>query len=73
MHAVFSYNAGPNAVKRWVRQGGGLPMDLFLESLAYAETRGYGRNILTSALIYGCLYYGKDYSEIIKELFPDIK
>ena len=48
-------------------------MDLFLESLAYAETRGYGRNILTSALIYGCLYYGKDYSEIIKELFPDIK
>ena len=73
MHAVFSYNAGPNAVKRWVRQGGGLPMDLFLESLAYAETRGYGRNILASALIYGRLYYGKDSSEIIKELFPDIK
>ena len=73
MHAVFSYNAGPNAVKRWVRKSGGLPMDLFLESLAYSETRGYGRNVLAAALIYGYLYYGKDYSKIIKELFPDIK
>ncbi|UTY27901.1 flagellar assembly lytic transglycosylase [Treponema putidum] len=73
MHALFSYNAGPNAVKRWVRQAGGLPMDLFLESLAYAETRGYGRNILSAAIMYGCLYYGKDYGEIIKEFFPDIR
>ncbi|UTC65028.1 transglycosylase SLT domain-containing protein [Treponema sp. OMZ 788] len=73
MHALFSYNAGPNAVKRWVRQAGDLPTDLFLESLAYAETRGYGRNVLAAAIIYGHLYYGKNYREIIKELFPDIK
>lgn len=72
MHALFSYNAGPNAVKRWVRQAGDLPTDLFLESLAYAETRGYGRNVLAAAIIYGHLYYNKTYREIIKELFPDI-
>nr|WP_253691764.1 MULTISPECIES: lytic transglycosylase domain-containing protein [unclassified Treponema] len=73
MHALFSYNAGPNAVKRWVREAGSLPVDLFLESLAYAETRGYGRNVLAAAIIYGHLYYNKNYGEIIKELFPDIK
>lgn len=73
MHALFSYNAGPNVVKRWVRQAKDLPADLFLESLAYAETRGYGRNVLATAVIYGHLYYGKNYAETIKELFFDIK
>ncbi|QOW62187.1 flagellar assembly lytic transglycosylase [Treponema pedis] len=71
MHAVFAYNAGPNAVKRWLNKSGKLPIDLFLESLEYAETRGYGRNILSASVIYGLLYYDKTYNEIIKELLGE--
>ncbi len=69
--AAFAYNAGPNAVKRWQNKYGQLPTDLFLESMEYAETRGYGRNILSASVIYGTLYYGKTYSEIIKELLDE--
>lgn len=69
MTALFSYNAGPNAVKRWIKQSGSLPADLFLESLAYTETRGYGRNVLAACIMYGVLYYGKNYTELIEEIF----
>ena len=73
MPALFSYNAGPNAVKRWLKQKGKTPDDLFLETLPYAETRGYGRNLLSASVIYGTLYYGKKYNEIVEEFFPDFK
>jgi len=69
MTALFSYNAGPNAVKRWIKQSRNLPADLFLESLAYTETRGYGRNVLAACIMYGSLYYGKNYAELIEEIF----
>lgn len=71
--ALFSYNAGPNAVKRWVKQKGKTPDDLFLETLPYAETRGYGRNLLSASVIYGMLYYGKKYTDIVEEFFPNFK
>ncbi|TYT77919.1 lytic transglycosylase domain-containing protein [Treponema phagedenis] len=44
------------------------PDDLFLETLAYGETRGYGRKILAAAVMYGYLYYNKTPAEIIAEI-----
>lgn len=70
MPALASYNAGITAVRRWQKNAPGFPPDLFLEVLPYAETRGYVKNILTAAVIYGTLYYGKNSSEIIREIFP---
>lgn len=57
--ALLSYNGGMNRVRRWRaadRQTGGLPADLFLETVEYPETREYGRKVLTSAAVYGELY-----------------
>ncbi len=41
MLAVASYNAGPNAVARWVNRYGLADEDEFVEKIPYAETKGY--------------------------------
>lgn len=44
--AVAAYNAGPNAVLRWSRDRGGLPLDVWVESIPFRETRDYVRAVL---------------------------
>jgi len=39
--AVASYNAGPGAIGRWVREKGIDDPDEFVENIPYAETRDY--------------------------------
>ena len=39
--AVASYNAGPNAVAKWVSRYGLKDMDEFVEKIPYRETKGY--------------------------------
>jgi len=61
MLALLAYNGGQGRVRRWLaadRQLGGLPEDLFLETIEYNETREYGRQVLAAAAVYGYLYYG---------------
>jgi len=54
--AIAAYNAGPDAVNRWLEQGGANPDDVFVESVPYAETRRYLRRVLRSQRIYRLLY-----------------
>lgn len=54
--AVCSYNAGASRFRGWESAAGALPLDLLLETLGYAETRQYGRNVLLAALNYAELY-----------------
>ncbi len=54
--AAASYNAGPNAVKRWRRQYPGRAADEFVESIPYDETRAYVKRVISSYLIYKELY-----------------
>jgi soluble lytic murein transglycosylase len=39
--AAASYNAGPQAVTRWLRAGETLPVDIFVARIPYEETRNY--------------------------------
>lgn len=70
MPACFAYNAGISRVRIWQRTARQLPDDLFLESLEYAETRGYGRKILTAAAVYGSMYYGEKTEDIVRYFYP---
>ena len=69
--AYFAYNAGRKTVKNWIPgatmqfETKNLPVDLFLESLPFAETREYGRKIISAACMYGMLYNNKSPYEII--------
>lgn len=53
--AAAAYNAGPNRVKQWLRrsEGNPLPLDQWIDTIPYAETRRYVRNVLAYSVIYG--------------------
>ena len=72
MPACFAYNAGISRVRGWQKKAQGLPEDLFLESLEYAETRDYGRKILSAAAVYGALYYSEKPEDIVLLFFKEL-
>lgn len=77
LQAFFSYNAGITRVRRWLQSSlvefgkkKNVPMDLFLETLPYEETREYGRKLVSAAVMYEWLYSSEppSYKEIISNL-----
>lgn len=81
--ALFSYNAGLTNVRNWIsaakkdwtqstqsapRGPCGIPTDLFLETLPFSETRGYGRKLVSAAALYGWLYEGRTPAETVREM-----
>jgi soluble lytic murein transglycosylase len=54
--AVASYNAGPEAVERWLGQNGSLEDDEWIEAIPYDQTRSYAKRVLRSFAIYQALY-----------------
>ena len=75
MPALLAYNGGLGRTRRWLaadkqREGGGLPQDLFLETIEYAETREYGRRVLAAAAVYGYLYYGMSMEDVASDIYP---
>lgn len=84
--AFFSYNAGITRVRRWQKVSipvigtkTNLPMDLFLETLPYQETREYGRKLLSASVIYKWLYSKdlqnpeNDYDKMIETILTGTK
>ena len=55
--SLAGYNAGPNRVSRWAK--GDLPVDRWIDSLPFRETREYVRAVLAYRVIYQTLA-GKD-------------
>jgi soluble lytic murein transglycosylase len=56
IYSVAAYNAGPQAVKRWIAQNGQRNPDEFVELIGYKETRGYVKRVLGSYRIYRMLF-----------------
>lgn len=54
--AVAAYDAGAAPVDRWLARAPGADPDLFVEDVAYLETRGYVRSVLRNREIYRALY-----------------
>ena len=53
---IASYNAGPNAVSRWMKARPGREWDEFIEEIPYKETNNYVKKVLKSYYIYNLLY-----------------
>jgi soluble lytic murein transglycosylase len=51
--AAAAYNAGEGRVDRWLRERGGQPMDVWIESIPFPETRNYVKNVLAFTQVYG--------------------
>lgn len=50
--ASAAYNAGPGRVRSWRTRENSKPMDIWIESIPYQETRSYVQNVLSFDLIY---------------------
>ena len=56
IYSVAAYNAGPQAVQRWMAKNGHRPPDEFVELIGYRETRGYVKRVVGSYRIYRALF-----------------
>ena len=54
-----AYNAGPGAAERWIREQPSLPLDEWVESIPYDETRRYTRRVLQTYGTYAFLDEGR--------------
>ncbi len=54
-HATAAYNAGPARVDDWLAAAPDLPLDAWIETIPFGETRGYVKNVLSFRLIYAYL------------------
>jgi soluble lytic murein transglycosylase len=54
--AIASYNAGPEAVARWLAADPTGEDDAWVESIPYDQTRGYVKRVLRSVHVYRALY-----------------
>jgi soluble lytic murein transglycosylase len=68
--ALLAYNAGAGRLRGWERGAAGLPSDLLVEAVPFAESRRYLRKILVSAVRYGELYYGLSVRDTVRLLYP---
>ena len=50
-----AYNAGAGRLRRWIKDAAGTPMDVWIESIPFRETRNYVKNVLAFAVVYGQL------------------
>ncbi len=53
-YAAAAYNAGPGRVNRW-REGSRLPVDIWVETLPFDETRDYVKGVLFNAAVFDSL------------------
>ena len=56
IQTVAAYNAGRDAVERWIAKFGHRAPDEFVELISYKETRRYVKRVITSYRIYLDLY-----------------
>ena len=53
--AAAAYNAGEGRVDRWIRDRSGEPIDIWIETIPFGETRNYVKNVLAFTQVYGQL------------------
>ncbi len=71
----FSYNAGITRVRRWLQSSltefgkkKNMPPDLFLETVPFAETREYGRKLISASLAYDWLFDPQNFAQTAENL-----
>ena len=71
--ALAGYNAGPAPLRSWFERYGDREVDAWVESITYAETRGYVRKVMTSYITYQGLYGDGDLPRIELRLPTELR
>jgi len=56
VYALASYNAGPGNCSKWKKNKGNVPLETFIESIPFDETRDYVKMVLANYAAYRSLY-----------------
>ncbi|AHH13758.1 Soluble lytic murein transglycosylase [Borrelia hermsii MTW] len=64
--ALASYNGGIGNVRKWEKDYGHLPKELFIEAIPFGQTRNYIKKILVYCVLYDALYENKGMDFIIE-------
>jgi soluble lytic murein transglycosylase len=56
---VASYNAGPESILLWLGRSPGMPLEVFVERIPFAETRGYVVKVMGNLARYGYRAHGE--------------
>ncbi len=67
MLAIASYNAGPNAVAKWINRYGLTDVDEFVEKIPYRETKGYVESVFENYWNY-MLVYNPEVGKLFQDL-----
>ena len=54
--AAAAYNAGATAAVKWATERRTLPLDLFVETIPYKETRAYVKQVVSDLFLYHSFY-----------------
>ncbi|MBZ4419925.1 transglycosylase SLT domain-containing protein [Myxococcus sp. RHSTA-1-4] len=54
--AAAAYNAGPGPTVKWALERGRLPLDLFVETIPFKETRAYVKQVVADLFLYHAFY-----------------
>ena len=54
-----AYNAGPAVTLKWTSELGSMPVDLFVESMPFKETRAYVKQVVADDYLYQALLRGR--------------
>lgn len=68
--AIGSFNAGPGAMNRWMREHGTEEVDAFVEHIPFDETRGYVRRVVQNLARYRYLH-GETERTVVLPLHSD--
>ncbi|HET9155822.1 MAG TPA: transglycosylase SLT domain-containing protein [Myxococcaceae bacterium] len=63
-----AYNAGPAVTLKWTSELGSLPVDLFVESVPFKETRAYMKQVVADDYLYQAFYGGSDVRRLAMSL-----
>ncbi|UFS69699.1 transglycosylase SLT domain-containing protein [Geomonas sp. RF6] len=66
--SIAAYNAGGGNARRWQRNFGTLPLDEFVESITFKETREYVKKVTSAMALYQSLYALPAVSPLTREL-----
>ena len=55
VYATAAYNAGPHRVNRWLKERGTLPIDIWIETIPFNETRKYVKSVMAYHAVYRTL------------------
>jgi soluble lytic murein transglycosylase len=62
--AIAAYNGGGGSVRKWLNQRDGDDFDVFVERIAFDETRAYVKRVLSSEAAYAFLYAPQALDEV---------